>query len=67
MRGRGARRSDEAVRRELVGTSVLVLGGPGSAVIAGGHIGFAGYSFVHGLSLPAAHASELAASGSRQL
>ena len=36
---------------ELVGTFVLVLGGVGSAVIAGGKIGYAGVAFAFGLSL----------------
>jgi aquaporin Z len=36
---------------EFVGTFVLVLGGAGSAVIAGEQIGFAGVSFAFGLSL----------------
>jgi aquaporin Z len=36
---------------ELVGTFVLVFGGVGSAVLAGGHIGFLGVSFAFGLSL----------------
>ena len=36
---------------ELVGTFVLVFGGCGSAVFAGGKIGFAGVAFAFGLSL----------------
>ena len=36
---------------ELIGTFVLVFGGCGSAVLAGGHIGFAGVSAAFGLSL----------------
>jgi aquaporin Z len=36
---------------ELVGTFVLVFGGVGSAVLAGGKIGFVGVSFAFGLSL----------------
>jgi aquaporin Z len=36
---------------ELVGTFVLVFGGVGSAVLAGGRIGFVGVSFAFGLSL----------------
>jgi aquaporin Z len=36
---------------ELVGTFVLVFGGIGSAVLAGGKIGFVGVSFAFGLSL----------------
>ena len=36
---------------ELVGTFVLVFGGVGSAVLAGGKIGFLGVSFAFGLSL----------------
>jgi aquaporin Z len=36
---------------ELVGTFVLVFGGVGSAVLAGGHIGFQGVAFAFGLSL----------------
>jgi aquaporin Z len=36
---------------ELVGTFVLVLGGCGSAVLAGDKIGFLGVSFAFGLSL----------------
>ena len=36
---------------ELVGTFVLVLGGVGSAVLAGPHIGFVGVSLAFGLSL----------------
>ena len=36
---------------ELVGTFVLVFGGVGSAVLAGGHIGFLGVAFAFGLSL----------------
>jgi aquaporin Z len=36
---------------ELVGTFVLVFGGVGSAVLAGGHIGFAGVALAFGLSL----------------
>ncbi|HVE23151.1 MAG TPA: aquaporin Z [Acidocella sp.] len=36
---------------ELVGTFVLVLGGVGSAVLAGSHIGFVGVAFAFGLSL----------------
>lgn len=38
---------------ELIGTFVLVFGGCGSAVLAGGHIGFAGVAAAFGLSLPA--------------
>lgn len=38
---------------ELVGTFVLVLGGVGSAVLAGGHIGFTGVALAFGLSLVA--------------
>jgi aquaporin Z len=44
----------EATRKylaELVGTFVLVLGGVGSAVLAGDRIGFLGVSFAFGLSL----------------
>src|SRR6201982_2718939 len=36
---------------ELVGTFVLVFGGVGSAVLAGGKIGYLGVSFAFGLSL----------------
>lgn len=36
---------------ELIGTFVLVFGGCGSAVLAGGHIGFAGVAAAFGLSL----------------
>ena len=36
---------------ELVGMFVLVLGGVGSAVLAGSHIGFVGVAFAFGLSL----------------
>lgn len=36
---------------ELIGTFVLVFGGVGSAVLAGGKIGFEGVSFAFGLSL----------------
>lgn len=36
---------------ELVGTFVLVMGGVGSAVLAGSHIGFIGVAFAFGLSL----------------
>jgi aquaporin Z len=36
---------------ELVGTFVLVLGGVGSAVLAGSHIGFVGVALAFGLSL----------------
>jgi aquaporin Z len=36
---------------ELAGTFVLVFGGVGSAVLVGGHIGFAGISLAFGLSL----------------
>ena len=36
---------------EFVGTFVLVFGGVGSAVLAGGKIGFAGVSLAFGLSL----------------
>jgi aquaporin Z len=36
---------------EFLGTFVLVFGGVGSAVLAGGHIGFVGVSFAFGLSL----------------
>lgn len=36
---------------EFIGTFVLVLGGVGSAVLAGGHIGFMGVAFAFGLSL----------------
>jgi aquaporin Z len=36
---------------ELIGTFVLVFGGVGSAVLAGGKIGFLGVSFAFGLSL----------------
>ena len=36
---------------ELIGTFVLVLGGVGSAVLAGSHIGYLGVSFAFGLSL----------------
>lgn len=36
---------------ELVGTFVLVFGGVGSAVLAGGHIGFQGVALAFGLSL----------------
>jgi aquaporin Z len=36
---------------ELVGTFVLVFGGVGSAVLAGGKIGYAGVAFAFGLSL----------------
>jgi aquaporin Z len=36
---------------ELIGTFVLVFGGCGSAVLAGGKIGFAGVAFAFGLSL----------------
>lgn len=36
---------------EFVGTFVLVLGGVGSAVLAGSHIGFAGVALAFGLSL----------------
>lgn len=36
---------------ELIGTFVLVFGGVGSAVLAGGHIGFSGVALAFGLSL----------------
>src|ERR1700739_531385 len=36
---------------EMVGTFVLVLGGVGSAVLAGSHIGFLGVALAFGLSL----------------
>ncbi len=36
---------------EFIGTMVLVLVGCGSAVFAGGHIGFMGVSFAFGLSV----------------
>lgn len=36
---------------ELVGTFVLVLGGVGTAVFAGSHVGFMGVAFAFGLSL----------------
>lgn len=36
---------------EFVGTFVLVFGGVGSAVLAGGHIGYMGVSFAFGLAL----------------
>ena len=36
---------------EFLGTFVLVFGGVGSAVLAGGHIGFLGVAFAFGLSL----------------
>jgi aquaporin Z len=36
---------------ELVGTFVLVFGGVGSAVLAGGKIGYLGVAFAFGLSL----------------
>jgi aquaporin Z len=36
---------------ELVGTFVLVFGGVGSAVLAGGHIGYVGVSLAFGLAL----------------
>lgn len=38
---------------ELIGTFVLVFIGCGSAVIAGGHIGFAGIAFAFGISVVA--------------
>lgn len=36
---------------ECIGTFVLVFGGVGSAVLAGGHIGFVGVAFAFGISL----------------
>jgi aquaporin Z len=36
---------------ELIGTFVLVFGGCGAAVLAGGKIGFAGVAFAFGFSL----------------
>ena len=36
---------------EFLGTFVLVFGGVGSAVLAGGHIGFVGVAFAFGLAL----------------
>jgi aquaporin Z len=36
---------------EFLGTFLLVFGGVGSAVLAGGHIGFVGVAFAFGLSL----------------
>jgi aquaporin Z len=36
---------------ELIGTFVLVFGGCGAAVLAGGHIGFAGIALAFGFSL----------------
>src|SRR5262249_43382417 len=45
---------EEDIRKyaaELVGTFVLVLGGVGSAVMAGDRIGWLGVSFAFGLSL----------------
>ncbi|MCQ9154153.1 aquaporin Z [Acidomonas methanolica] len=41
----------KAYLAELVGTFVLVMGGVGSAVLAGSHIGFMGVAFAFGLSL----------------
>ncbi len=41
----------KAYLAELVGTFVLVMGGVGSAVLAGHHIGFAGVALAFGLSL----------------
>jgi aquaporin Z len=41
----------KAYLAEFIGTFVLVLGGVGSAVLAGGHIGFAGIALAFGLSL----------------
>lgn len=41
----------KAYLAECVGTFVLVIGGVGSAVLAGSHIGFAGVAFAFGLSL----------------
>ncbi|MDD2877701.1 MAG: aquaporin Z [Acidiphilium sp.] len=41
----------KAYLAEMVGTFVLVLGGVGSAVLAGGHIGFLGVALAFGLSL----------------
>lgn len=41
----------KACLAEFVGTFVLVMGGVGSAVLAGSHIGFAGVAFAFGLSL----------------
>ena len=38
---------------ELIGTFVLVLGGVGSAVLAGSHIGYLGVSFAFGPRLSA--------------
>jgi aquaporin Z len=36
---------------EMIGTFVLVVGGVGSAVLAGGKIGYVGVSLAFGLSL----------------
>ena len=41
----------KAYLAEFVGTFVLVLGGVGSAVLAGGHIGFVGVALAFGLAL----------------
>lgn len=41
----------KAYLSEFVGTFVLVMGGVGSAVLAGSHIGFAGVALAFGLSL----------------
>ena len=41
----------KAYLAEFVGTFVLVMGGVGSAVLAGGHIGFVGVALAFGLSL----------------
>src|SRR5262245_47383953 len=36
---------------EMVGTAILLLGGPGSAILAGDHIGFWGIALAFGFSL----------------
>ena len=41
----------KACMAEMVGTFVLVIGGVGSAVLAGSHIGFMGVALAFGLSL----------------
>jgi len=40
-----------AYAAEFLGTFVLVLGGCGSAILAGAHIGYLGVAFAFGLSL----------------
>src|SRR5690606_33035760 len=43
--------SMKVLTAELVGTAILMLGGPGSAVLAGDQIGVLGVAFAFGFSL----------------